>query len=262
MNPNEENNKPHQENNPFSLPGDYFSSFSQKMMHKIELAEEIKEFKLLSSIDKQSPFVTPSGYFETKSELAQYPTLNALRNKSVFDIPENYFKNAALSTKEKIMLAEEMKAYPTLASIQKSNTFDVPANYFETFSQQLRQTIQDDSNESGTITKVMHIVFSKKTVYAIAAMLVISLGMYVFNTDNGTVNNDCNTVACLDKNDIIKTNQLNSFDEESLIDAVNTDELQKNLNKSLENSSTSTEEQVNENYILENVDVNDITDEI
>lgn len=259
---NEENKDPNKANHPFSLPGDYFGSFSQRMMHKIELAEEIKEFKILSSIDKQLPFVTPSGYFESKSELAQYPTLNALRNKSVFEVPENYFEESLIVLKEKVMLAEETSAYPTLVSISKVNAFEMPADYFETFSHKVRATIHEDKNESGAIAKVLHIVFSKKTAYAIAAMLVISLGMYVFNNDNGTVNNDCNTVACLDKSDIIKTNQLNGFDEESLIEAVNTEELQKNLNKSLEKSSTSAEEQVNENYILENVDLNDITDEI
>lgn len=262
MNPNEENNKSNKENNPFSVPGDYFSSFSQKMMHKIELADELKEFKLLSSISKELPFVTPSGYFESKSELAQYPSLSALRNKSVFVVPENYFEDAAVRLKEKAMLAEEMSVYPTLASIDKQNVFEVPAGYFENFSPKVRATITAGNNEQDVFTKVLHIVFSKKTVYAIAAMLVISLGIYVFNLDNGTVNTDCNTVACLDKNEIIKTNQLNSFDEEVLIEAVNTDDLQKNLNKVLEQNATSSEDENTESYILENVDVNDITDEI
>ncbi len=260
MNPNEENNKPNKENNPFSVPGDYFSSFSQKMMHKIELAEELKEFKLLSSINKELPFVTPQGYFESKSELAQYPTLNVLRNISVFEIPENYFEESAARLKEKISLAEEMSAYPTLNSIDKLNAFEVPDDYFESFSHKVRETLHED--EAGAFAKVLHIVFSKKTAYAIAAMLVVSIGLYLFNMDNGTVNTDCNSVACLDKNEIIKTNQLNSFDEEALIEAVNTDELQKNLNNVLEQNTTTSEEESKENYILENVDVNDITDEI
>src|SRR5438045_1943155 len=98
MNKNEENSKPNKkENNPFSLPDCYFGSFSQKMMHKIELAEELKEFRLLSSIDKKLPFITPENYFahnEVKNELAAYPKLSSVKTRNGFIVPELYFETS------------------------------------------------------------------------------------------------------------------------------------------------------------------------
>ena len=112
MNKNEENSKPNnKENNPFSLPDGYFGSFSQKMMHKIELVEELKEFKLLSAIDKKLPFVTPDNYFahiEIKNELAAYPKLASVKTKNGFVVPEFYFETSAKAIISKIELAEEL----------------------------------------------------------------------------------------------------------------------------------------------------------
>lgn len=259
MNQNEENNQPNKENNPFSLPGDYFNAFSKKMMFKIELADELKEFKVLSSIDKIVPFVTPENYFETRSELSEYPNLLALKNKHVFDVPQNYFKDSAIAIQSKIETANELKAYPVLASISKQNAFVTPDAYFE----QLSDRLNGKNANYSTTAKIIHLVFSKQTVYALAAMLVLSLGLYFYNSKTEAANTDCNTLACLERNDILKANQLNSFDEEALIEAVNTEELQKNLNKTLKEENKNTNDQQNtEDYVLENVDVNDITDEI
>src|SRR5688572_2831070 len=99
MSKNEENsNKNNKENNPFGLPEGYFGSFGKKMMHKIELAEELKEFKILSSIEKKLPFVTPDNYFarsEARTELASYPKLSAVKSQSGFATPELYFETSA-----------------------------------------------------------------------------------------------------------------------------------------------------------------------
>src|SRR5688572_6745405 len=118
----ENNNKKPNENNPFSLPEGYFNSFGKKMMLKIELAEELKQFKVLSSIDKTLPFATPDNYFagsEVRSELSVYPKLSAVKKQNGFATPELYFETSAEAIKTRIEIAEELKAYPTLYSLNK-----------------------------------------------------------------------------------------------------------------------------------------------
>lgn len=263
MNSNEENNEPNKESNPFSLPGDYFNSFSKKMMLKIELVEELKEFALLSSIDKKLPFITPENYFETKAELLEYPVLMALKNKAAFRVPENYFASSVEKIRLSIELSEELNTYPSLAAIDKQVSFVTPERYFETLTQVLNQKTSTNASSDNTYGKIIHLVFNKKTAYAIAATLVISLGLYLYNAKTLIAGNDCNTIACLDRNEILIANQLNNFDEDALMEIVNTEALSKNLNNKLKEENKKTDNQKNnEDYVLENVDVNDIADEI
>lgn len=265
MSKNEENNNKHnKENNPFSLPEGYFNSFGKKMMLKIELAEELKEFKILSSIDKSLPFTTPDNYFaklEVKSELSAYPKLSGIKKKNAFVTPELYFETSAEAIKSKIEIAEELKSYPTLYSITKENAFVAPQNYFEGVSHKVREEIFATKEKSG-FGKVLQLVFSKQTAYAIAATLVISFGLYFYDSGEETVTSNCGTLACLDKSEIFKGNQLLNLDEDALMEMVNTEKLSKNLKENLKKTATESNSQNQEDYALENIDVNDIADEI
>ncbi len=53
--------------NEFDIPKGYFDSLPGKIFSKIELIEELKEFPLLSSMEKKSPFLVPENYFETRN---------------------------------------------------------------------------------------------------------------------------------------------------------------------------------------------------
>lgn len=255
------NNKSKIENNPFSMPDDYFNAFSKKMMFKIELAEELKEFKILSSIDKKSPFSTPLNYFESKAELAEYSRLMSIRNKHVFAVPENYFYSSASSIINKLEVMDEVTSYPFIASVSKENSFTVPDMYFDKLSEQIVSGIKVmKQNGHG---RIMQLVFNRKTVYAIAAILVLSFGLYLYNSNADAVSADCNTLACLERNEIINQNHLINFDDDALTEIVNTEELSKNINAKLkEEHLGDNEQQSTEDYILENTDVNEITDEI
>lgn len=260
----ENNNKKNKENNPFSLPEGYFNSFSKKMMLKIELAEELKEFKILSSIDKTLPFTTPDNYFagsEVKAELSAYPKLSAVEKKNAYATPELYFETSAEAIKTKIEIAEELKSYPTLYSLTKENAFVAPQHYFEGLSHTIREKTIVTSTEENGFGKIISLVFSKQTAYAIAATLVISLGLYFYNSGEETTGN-CGTLACLDKSEIFKGNQLLNLDEDALMEMVNTEKLSKNLKENLKATAKESNEQTKEDYALENIDVNDIADEI
>jgi hypothetical protein len=262
---NEENNDKNKENNPFSLPDGYFGSFGKRMMHKIELAEELKEFPMLSSIDKRLPFVTPENYFaanEVKAELSAYPELSAIKHQNSFVTPELYFETSAKAIKAKVEVMEELKAYPALYAITKENNFITPQEYFERLSNEVRGKLVETDEERGVV-KVLHLVFNRKTAYAIAAMLVISLGLYFYNSGEEVA--DCNGIACLDKKEIIKSNEFLNMDEEALMQMVNTEKLSKSLQENLKESKkeeSAEDEKAKEDYLLENVDVNDIVDEI
>ncbi|MBK7667326.1 MAG: hypothetical protein IPJ32_08250 [Sphingobacteriaceae bacterium] len=70
------------------------------------------------------------------------------------------------------------------------------------------------------------------------------------------------TLACLDKSEIFKGNQLLNLDEDALMEMVNTEKLSKNLKENLKKTATESNDQTQEDYALENIDVNDIADEI
>jgi hypothetical protein len=275
MSKNEENSSKgpdgfSKENNSFALPEGYFGSFGKKMMYRIELAEELKEFPLLSSLEKKLPFVTPENYFavkEVKAELALYPKLSAVKDAHGFETPELYFEILEKTIKAKIEVAEELKAYPVLYSISRENNFVTPQEYFEEVSHEVKEKIFGTKEEYGVVKvllpKAIGIVFSKRTAYAIAAMLVISLGIYFYNS--GEESNNCNGIACLDKSEIMKSKEfINNLDEDALMQMVNTEELSKSLQENLKEDQNIKEEdkKEKEDYILENVDVNDIVDEI
>lgn len=54
-------------NNPdnFDLPEGYFESLNDKVFGKIRAMEELKEYPILYSMDKENPFRVPEGYFDT-----------------------------------------------------------------------------------------------------------------------------------------------------------------------------------------------------
>ncbi len=262
MNLNEENsNLNDKEKNPFSLPDNYFGSFAERMMHKIELAEELKEFEILSSLNKTLPFITPENYFEQssltsqiKSELALHETLVSIKKVNAFVVPVLYFENSAKAIQNKIELAEELNLYPTLTSIEKQNVFTIPQNYFDNLSYTVREKITAEQNNTNGFGKIIHLVFNKKTAYALAAMLVLSLGLYYYNYNTKIIAGDCNTLACLGKNEILNSNQIISMDEESLMKLVDLEKLSRNLNEGSDNNL----KKEKEDYAAENTDINDL----
>jgi hypothetical protein len=95
-----------------------------------------------------------------------------------------------------------------------------------------------------------------------AAVLVVSLGIYYFSVQQKETFEPCQGLACLDKSDILKEHQLINMDDESLMEIVNPESLSKNLNKNLSEEEKSSDKEQKEDFVLENVDVNDIVDEI
>lgn len=108
------------------------------------ILSELKEVSpLIASIDKQSVFTVPDGYFlqlpqavlsAIKLEMLLVNSLN------IYSVPKNYFENFSASVLSQIKnepneVADELNEIaPFLNTISKQNPYSVPENYFENCS--------------------------------------------------------------------------------------------------------------------------------
>jgi len=62
-------------------------------------------------------------------------------------------------------------------------------------------------------------------------MLLVVISVWIYNYYFKPVEvNDCGTIACVDRMDLVKTKNLEALDNEELYELVNPAELEKNLN--------------------------------
>ncbi len=134
---NKDTNNSEGEENHFGLPEDYFDSFSARLFEKIADDDELKEYSVLSSLQKGNPFSVPVGYFESKEELLAFPLLASLKKNKPLTVPANYFENK-----------EEVLAYPILAG-NKANSFIVPNAYFSTLTERITDAISIAEEKEG-----------------------------------------------------------------------------------------------------------------
>ncbi len=207
---NELNNKnEHEKNSGFSMPKGYFSASSNQLFDKLMWLEEHKEFPVLQSLKDKSGFTVPSNYFEKLEqhlELIPYEQLVIEHQKPhPFKTPANYFEEVA-------------PIYTQLASIEKINPFATPANYFESTKEKLYPK-----------TRIISL-FTKRIGYSIAAILTICLGIWLVQAlSEDKIEKDCGALACIDRNDLLKSNAVQNLDEDNLYDVVNAKALEEKL---------------------------------
>jgi len=157
---------------------------------------------------------------EWQEEHKPYPLLSNQKKQSGFSVPNNYF------SANHIIL--ELTDYLKLSAIQNKHSFTLPENYFQHNSAKLAKLKQ---GKRGTIIPF----FSKKVWYAAAALLVIALGVKLFNLINHQtiINEDCNTLACIEKRELI--NRMENADLDDLMEIVSPEALEKTL---IENERT------------------------
>ncbi|HEX8515825.1 MAG TPA: hypothetical protein VF868_06465 [Bacteroidia bacterium] len=93
--------------NPFRTEADYFDSFAEKMMVRVEEFEEFQaEAPILSSIPKYNPFGLPAGYFDELPAVIQERTINTAQKPTVIDWLKMIFRpNFALPVMCVLLLA-------------------------------------------------------------------------------------------------------------------------------------------------------------
>ncbi len=216
--------------NSFDLPEDYFKRSKAGILNKIEWTEEHEAYPLLSALNKEHGFVVPNNYFNasaSKLELLNTPILANTSKKNLFDVPADYFAKNKLNIISSIEEVNELSAYPKLNTIEKVNPFITSENYFETSKQ---TTLNKNTNQGGAKIISMN---RKPLWFAAAAVLTITIGLWIYDSfvKEQMIIDDCTTLACLEKREVIKY-KLDNFDTEEIMDAaVDLDKLEKNLNK-------------------------------
>jgi len=223
--------------NSFDLPEDYFKNSKAGILHKIEWMQEHEAYPMLSALNKEHGFIIPENYFNSSTsrlELLDTPILSNTTKINAFEVPADYFAQNALQIISNIEGAEELSAYPSLNSIEKVNPFITSENYFETTKQTTLAknlpTGKAGSNEGGA--KIISLN-RKPLWFAAAAVLTITFSLWIYDSfvKEPISIDDCTTLACLEKREVIKY-KLNNFDTEEILDAaVDLDKLEKSLNK-------------------------------
>lgn len=252
-----ENNNLNNDPNNFGLPEDYFQKSVGNIFSKIEWIEEHKQYAKLSELKKETGFVVPENYFEeqeSKLELLAYPNLSKQNKSSGFIVPENYFEEHETGLVS-VTISEEEELFhtKTLKAIVKQNPFSVNETYFDTSAKKITAALSKEA-------RVIHL-FGRKTMYsAAAAVMAIVLGLWIYNQYFKTVEaQDCGTLACVDKNDLVKAKNLENIDNEELYQLVDT----KKLEQSLEKKNNPEQKEKNEtDSSSKNISNEEILDEI
>jgi hypothetical protein len=226
-----ENNQFNKESTDFGVPNGYFQKSAVAIFNKIEWEQEHKSFPKLLQLKSQHGFITPSAYFskiEQKIELLDLPILFSLKKVNSFTVPVGYFENVEVSELAKILDDKEL----FLPSLVKQNPFKVSDEYFSIRHRQLEHLLQP--TPSFKVVKL----FSVKSALAIAALLVVVLGIWLYNSYFTPVAvKDCGTIACVDKVDLLKIKHLEGLDNDELYELVNSKKLEQKLEtKSNKNS--------------------------
>lgn len=249
----------------FGLPSDYFSSFEDKLKKRLEAENELSEFPVLAAINKVNTFLVPDDYFsasqhklEQAVELSSYTSLNSIKKYAFIDLEEDYAIYLKGALAHKIELAEELKPYETLYNLEKERAFMVPENYFENLQIKDRIHTVKESRVS-VVDRVLDFIFGRKVALAFGALVVIAFSVFIYGLSKENVEkSNCQTLACLEKQEILNDRSINTFDEDQLMDLVDINSLSKQLrNEMLETDSLQPEE-----YILDNVDTDQLLEEL
>lgn len=242
--------------NPFSMPNDYFDLFAQKMKMKLELEEELKEFVKLSSIIKENGFSVPQNYFadaeiklEHSLELQLFSALNAIKKPELKPVSEKYFEASQKNILLGIEIAEELKQYSTLYALDKQNNFAVPTNYFDSVAEHVKEVYYSTQTSRVSIVETIFSFLLRPRValaYSTCMIIFVAAFFYLNNENAITIPEDCKTIACLEKNEILDKENLDEFTEETLYDMVDENSLDQILNEEpLQDFSTDTDTSIN-----------------
>lgn len=260
--------------NPFSMPEGYFDSFAKKLNDKIELEEELKSFKILNSLKKESPFQVPEHYFETAfnraeyaQELVEFPVLSQLSKPDWKIKNALYFKNLPDQILYRIELENELKEFKQLSQIHKVSPYQIPVHYFDSLADKIKEQVYFKQNHVSISiwSKILDHIFGAKLAYAFTVLLIAGL-FSIWNlsdTNSGTHKaSDCNTLACLDKHELLNDKNLQSLSEENLLEMVDVEKLNQQITKDIKQNNKESNPAISEEYLLENVNTDQLLEEL
>lgn len=251
-------NNDHTNDSSFGLPDGYFRQSAGSIMNKIEWIEEHKEFPHLSSLKKESGFVVPGDYFDQSDfrlELLGYPNLLKHTKDTGFSVPADYFEEGEVRELAAVVGDEDERTlFPHLYTVKKEDSFEVPENYFEGTEQRIFNRIH-------TPGRVISLFSGRIWYSAAAAVIAVVLGLWIYNYYFKPVAaGDCGTLACVDKNDLIKSRNLENLDDEQLYEIVDTKKLEEKLEEKESKENKSEKKDVDTS--LKSISTDDLLDEI
>lgn len=244
----------------FGLPGGYFQKSASSIFNKIEWQDEHKDFLKLTELKRQNThygFNVPVGYFSKNAghlENLHYTTLFSLKRNSGFIVPADYFEQAEVNELGKVMsdAKDELFSFEKLASLTKENKFKIDGDFFEKRDKQIHSLL-----EKPVKGRVINL-FTRRIAFAGAALLVASLGFWIYSFYFATAElKDCGTMACIDKQDLVKSKNLESLDNEELYELVNSGDLEKKLDIKEQTKNKETKDSS-----LKDLSTDDLLDEI
>lgn len=189
---------------------------------------------------KENPFSTPEDYFESNF-IRIREKLSCSEQANPFIVPEDYFESNTLRIRENVL--------------GSSNAFEVPENYFEDNAVRLNRTVLQLSQEKklnasseGRNRKIIYLNIFK---YAVAAASIVGAlwGIYFYvqpSAKDTILQQPCQTIACLTKQDILSRDQL--LDEEIIEGAVSDEALDEYFDSSSSSFNDTNSNSVNETF--------------
>lgn len=248
---NDENTHNQEEKAPgsFGLPGGYFQKSAASLLNRLEWEEEHRVYPRLKELKAGTGFITPPSYFERSGaalELLEYPTLLAHPKQNNFAVPTDYFEGLSLQELNQ-------SDYQRLNTLERKNNFALPPDYFVTKEAELKNLLQ--TNKPVKVISLLR----RSVTYMAAAVLLVVISMWVYSAYFKPADvKDCGSIACVDRNDLLKTKTLEVLDNEELYELVNPAELEKNLETKPQQQKPS----VKLDTGLKEVGVEDLLDEI
>ncbi len=210
----------------FGVPDGYFDRSAAALMNRFSWLEEHKTWPRLQALKGRSGFVLPEGYFEQKAcvmELIPYPGLRNREKKAGWSVPAGYWEEAEAITLSQVMADRE----PDTSFGPKQISFITPGSYFENNAIALKEALSDYEKEA----KIVPFFTVRRLVFAAAASLLLAVfGFRLYDVFFGTSpKEDCGTLACVDRAELLKTRALESLETDELYELVNSGELEKKL---------------------------------
>ncbi|MBA3706260.1 MAG: hypothetical protein H0W84_10300 [Bacteroidetes bacterium] len=251
------NNQPEEENflfgknkeNPFDMPKGYFNSLPSRVMNKIEIVQELEQYRVLAAIDKQYYFSVPQNYFiknenllEYKYELAAFTALSKVPKPALKPDTSEYFDALSNKILKQIELSDELKSYSMLSEIKKEKIFSANPEYFETIADRVKERYHSNQKAS-VFEQLLNLILKPKIAFAYSFVLIVGLGMYLFFSKSNTITEtgDCKTLACLEKRELLNDHTMQSLDDDNLYDLVDVEELDKQLTETTGDSLKTTD---------------------
>lgn len=136
----------------------------------------------------------------TNSSSSNIPKRNI---EGVFDVPEGYFSGFENKFLKKIELESELEEFKILSSLQKINSFDVPAGYFDASLECLNNLRISLANKKTFFTRLQEILFKPKFSFSYVLIFMVGLSFYYYFSESNKSDNTCETLACIDKDEIL-----------------------------------------------------------